>query len=73
MDFRFTEVFLVDGQLIVADSIEEAIQLAIMYNILDDGYNPTEIKRISADYPCSYKVLIKSTNNTNNEKGTENN
>jgi len=63
MDYHYTDIFEIDGQLIVAETIEEAIKLAYAFNVLNDGYEVTNIRRITADYPHTYYAIEEEKEN----------
>lgn len=64
MDYTVTRVYNIDNQLVVADSIEEAIEVMRSYMCPDEqyrDYEPKRIEQLCAEYGLQkdYVALIK--------------
>ena len=60
IEWTLTRVWEIDNRLVVARTIEDAIELIKTYYKDDHFYEPREIRCVSAgQYPADYDALIK--------------
>ena len=61
INHKFTRVWKIDGHLVVADTVEDAVKLMRDYYAENSFYEPVSIEGVSAGGPlCSnYDALIK--------------